>query len=78
MELTELDRYLLPVLDKLGPWTSRDDLYRESPWQQITRDQVAAWTASAEDRGLIASRVEAGFGRRYALTKGGETALPLP
>jgi len=75
MDPEELDQYLLPVVDQEGPWVSREDLYRASPWQQVTRSQVAAWTESAENRGLISSRAEAGTARRYALTKGGEYVL---
>ena len=75
MEPAELDHLLLPLFGDLGPWVSRDELYRECPNHRVTRGQVAAWTASAEDRGLLSSWAEAGLSRLYALTKKGEYVL---
>jgi hypothetical protein len=70
-----LDFVLLPVLDRHGGGLTRGDLFRLNEIEQITREEIAAWTESAEDRGLISSQGEPGGTRRYSLTEAGESAL---
>jgi len=74
-QIEQLDFLLLGPLEKHGPWLSRGELWRTAPIDQITRDQVAAWTDSAEERGLISRQERAGSTAVYALTEAGERAL---